>query len=131
MDVIDLKSMATTQETTSTALVKSDRAGRTRYTKTYKSEVVSAYEQSGMSAVAFAEHCGIKYPTLASWLAKAKHSSESNDHSHELAQPFVIAEFASPHGTDSIKLELPSGIIVHVSSSSQLGLLADLLKTLR
>jgi transposase-like protein len=131
MDVIDLKSMATTQETTSTALVKSDRAGRTRYTKTYKSEVVSAYEQSGMSAAAFAEHCGIKYPTLASWLAKAKHSSESNDHSHELAQPFVIAEFASPHGTDSIKLELPSGIIVHVSSSSQLGLLADLLKTLR
>lgn len=123
--------MATTQETTSTALVKSDRAGRTRYTKTYKSEVVSAYERSGMSAAAFAEHCGIKYPTFASWLAKTKRISENNDHSHELSQPFVIAEFASPQATDSIKLELPSGVIVHVSSASQLGLLADLLKTLR
>jgi transposase-like protein len=123
--------MATTQETTSTALVKSDRAGRTRYTKTYKSEVVAAYEQSGMTAAAFAQHCGIKYPTFASWLPKSKRSSQSNDQSHELAQPFVIAEFASPPAADSIKLELPSGVIVHISSSSQLGLLADLLKTLR
>jgi transposase-like protein len=122
--------MATTQEA-STALVKSDRAGRARYTRTYKSEVVAAYEQSGMSAAAFAEHCGIKYPTFVSWLPKSKRCSESNDHSHELAQPFVIAEFASHPAADSLKLELPSGIIVHVSSSTQLGLLADLLKTLR
>jgi hypothetical protein len=30
-----------------------------------------------------------------------------------------------------LKLELPGGVIIHVSSSQHLGLLADLLKTLR
>jgi len=40
--------------------------------RTSKDEVVAAYQQSGMSAAAFATHCGVKYPTLASWVAKAK-----------------------------------------------------------
>lgn len=122
--------MASLQETTSSVLVKSDRAGRTRYTKSYKDEVVSAYEQSGMSAAAFAEHCGIKYPTFASWIAKTKRRSEGIDRSNDQSQQFVIAEFASPHTANSLKLELPNGVIVHISSPSQLGLLADLLKTL-
>jgi hypothetical protein len=43
---------------------------------------------------------------------------------------FIIAEFGSPRTDASLKLELPSGVIVHLSSASQLGLLADLLKTL-
>jgi transposase-like protein len=47
--------MTSIQETISGTLVKSDRVGRTRYTKTYKVEVIAAYEQSGMSAAAFAE----------------------------------------------------------------------------
>ena len=122
--------MASIQETTSSVLVKSDRAGRTRYTKAYKAEVVTAYEQSGMSAAAFAEHCGIKYLTFVSWIAKTKRHSEGMERINDQSQQFVIAEFASPHTADSLRLELPNGVIVHISSSSQLGLLADLLKTL-
>lgn len=123
--------MAFIQETTSGALVKSDRAGRTRYTKSYKAEVIQAYEQSGMSAAAFAEHCGVKYPTFASWIAKGKRSVSGNFCCEgDETQQFIIAEFGSPRTETSLKLELPSGVIVHVSSASQLGLLADLLKTL-
>lgn len=111
--------------------MKSDRAGRTRYTKTYKAEVIQAYEQSGMSAAAFAEHCGIKYPTFASWIAKGKRSASGHPYGEsDETQQFIIAEFGSPRTETSLKLELPSGVIIHVSSPSQLGLLADLLKTL-
>ena len=123
--------MTSIQETTSGALVKSDRVGRTRYTKDYKAEVIRAYEQSGMSAAAFAEHCGVKYPTFASWIAKGKRSAAGNPRSeNDETQQFIIAEFGAPRTDASLNLELPGGVIVHVSSSSQLGLLADLLKIL-
>lgn len=123
--------MPSIQETTSGALVKSDRVGRTRYTKAYKAEVIQAYEKSGMSAAVFSEHCGVKYPTFASWIAKGKRSASGNPYcENDDTQQFIIAEFGSHRTDESLKLILPSGIIVHVSSSSQLGLLADLLKTL-
>jgi transposase-like protein len=123
--------MASIQETTSGELVKSDRVGRTRYTKAYKAEVIQSYEQSGMSAAAFAEHCGVKYPTFASWIAKVKLTASANSPSkNDDTQQFIIAEIGSPRMDAALKLELPSGVIVHLSSASQLGLLSDLLKTL-
>jgi len=123
--------MTSIQETISGTLVKSDRVGRTRYTKTYKVEVIAAYEQSGMSAAAFAEHCGVKYPTFASWITKGKRSASGNPHCEsDDTQQFIIAEFGATRTDACLKLELPSGVIVHVSSSSQLGLLADVIKTL-
>ena len=54
--------MASMQKEASTSIVKSDRAGRSRYTAQYKSEVVAAFEASGLSGPAFARQCGIKYP---------------------------------------------------------------------
>lgn len=124
--------MASTQET-STNIIKSDRAGRTRYTQSYKDEVVAAYRQSNMSAAAFAEHCGVKYPTFASWVAKARrpgaqhNDSSANNHS---SQRFILAEIGASHAEAPLKVELPGGVTAHVSSSQQLGLLADLLKAL-
>lgn len=84
-----------------------------------------------MSAAAFAEHCGVKYPTLVSWIAKEKLTASVNPQSKsEDTQQFIIAEFSSHRMDAALKLELPSGVIVHLSSASQLGLLSDLLKTL-
>lgn len=120
--------MASIQET-STSIIKSDRAGRARYSQAYKDEVVAAYQQSGMSAAAFAAHCGVKYPTLASWVAKTKAPNGRSD-TIDGGQRFILAEIGCGQADMPLKLELPSGVIVHVSSSQQLGLLADLLKTL-
>jgi hypothetical protein len=122
--------MASTQET-STSIIKSDRVGRTRYSQAYKDEVVAAYLQIGMSAAAFADHCGVKYPTFVSWLSKARLAGGAHAGRDEYGQQFILAEIGCG-GTDvPLKLELPGGVIIHVSSSQHLGLLADLLKTLR
>jgi len=121
--------MASTQET-STSIIKSDRVGRTRYSQAYKDEVVAAYQQSGMSAVAFAHHCGVKYPTFVSWVSKARQAGGAHAGRDEHGEQFILAEIGCG-GTDvPLKLELPGGVIIHVSSSRHLGLLADLLKTL-
>jgi hypothetical protein len=42
-------------------IVRSDSAGRTRYTSQYKAEVLAAYQRSSLSAPVFAKQCGIKY----------------------------------------------------------------------
>ena len=52
--------MASTKDEVPANIIKSDRTGRRRYTQHYKDEVLSAYESSGMSGPAFAEHCGLK-----------------------------------------------------------------------
>ena len=123
--------MASTQET-STSIIKSDRVGRTRYTQAYKDEVVAAYRQSNMSAAAFAEHCGVKYPTFASWVAKAKQPGVGHDDTgDDGTQRFLLAEIGGPEPGTALKLELPGGLIAHVSSISQLGLLAELIKAIR
>ncbi|WP_411826082.1 IS66 family insertion sequence element accessory protein TnpA [Luteolibacter sp. AS25] len=124
--------MASTQETF-TSIIKSDRAGRTRYSKAYKDEVVAAYHQSNMSAAAFAQHCGVKYPTFASWVAKARQYSASSDGKADegIGQRFILAEIGGSLADAPLKVELPGGVIVHVSSSDQLGLLTDLLNAIR
>jgi hypothetical protein len=64
--------MPSITETTPTHIVKSDRTGRTRYTRQYKQEVLAAFESSSLSAPVFAAQCGIKYPTFAAWIAAGK-----------------------------------------------------------
>jgi len=53
--------MASTKDDLRTSIIKSDRAGRLRYTQQYRDEVLAAYEASSMSGAAFAKHCGLKY----------------------------------------------------------------------
>jgi hypothetical protein len=58
--------MSSITESTPTHIIKSDRTGRTRYTRQYKQEVLAAFESSSLSAPVFAAQCGIKYPTFSS-----------------------------------------------------------------
>lgn len=64
--------MTTTDDRAPATIIKSDRTGRRRYTREYKNQMLAAYESSGMSGPAFAAHCGLKYPTFASWVSKRR-----------------------------------------------------------
>ncbi len=114
-----------------TSIVKSDRAGRTRYPDQYKAEVVEAFEASSLSGPAFARQCGIKYPTFAAWVAKAR----GRDHSRQ-AEPtssaFIIAELGqeSAVGSETLEVRLPGGATAVAGTSRQVVLLAELLKSL-
>ena len=123
--------MASMQEEAVTSIVKSDRAGRTRYTAKYKSEVVTAFEASGLSGPAFARQCGIKYPTFAAWVAKGR-SPDRSQKSAPPASPFIIAEIGGgiPGGSEVLEVRLPGGAIVLADTPRQLALLAELLKAL-
>ena len=51
--------MASTSDTSTTSIIKSDRIGRSRYSSKYKAEVLAAYSQSGKN-IKYARHT-IKY----------------------------------------------------------------------
>jgi hypothetical protein len=119
--------MASTQET---GIIKSDGIGRVRYSQAYKDEVVAAYRASGMSAAAFAKHCGVKYPTFVSWVAKGKTESSPRG-GDEGGQRFILAQIGGSQAEVPLKVELPGGVLVHVSNPDQLVLLAELLKAIR
>jgi transposase-like protein len=122
--------MASTSETSATSnIIKSDRVGRARYSSSYKAEVVAAYERSGMSGQAFAEQCGIKYPTFAAWVAKSRRRDREAP-AGKSDQRFLLAEFSGPVSDGALRVEFPGGAVAHLTSASQAGLLAALLKTL-
>lgn len=118
------------QEIPST-LVKADRIGRNHYTAEFKAEVLAAFEASSLSGQAFAEQCGIKYPTFASWRAKARCESEPPQNVR-VSESFVLAEFASSNAdrTNGLSVELPGGALAHVADETSARLLAVLIKAL-
>jgi len=123
--------MATMQPEVTTSIIKSDRIGRTQYRAQYKAEVLAAFEASGLSGPAFARECGIKYPTFASWVAKARKSKTVPEVSAS-STPFLVAEIGDDSASSSAALEvtLSGGVRVRVDNRQQIHLLAELLKIL-
>jgi len=126
--------MADTNESPSTDLsqfVRTARDGRQRFSEDYKRQVLEAFETSGMSGKAFAEQCGVKYPTFASWLAKRRRSGERQapNTADSAAPAFLLAEIGE--GSETLELALPGGITVRIATPAQARLLAALVSELR
>ncbi len=121
--------MAPTKNELPTTIIKSARSGREHYTQQYKDEVFAAYEASGMSGPAFADHYGLKYPTFASWAAKRRHV-ESQSSPPAGKQQFVLAEFGATPESGELHIELPGGASARLSDAGQADLLATLIRAL-
>ena len=120
---------STTKDDFPATIIKSDRTGRLRYTQQYKDEVLAAYEASGMSGPAFAEHCGLKYQTFAGWVAKRRRE-KGQTRPPAAEQQFVLAEFGAAPVSGELRVELPGGACARLSDAAQAGLLAALIRAL-
>ena len=109
-------------------IVKSDQTGRIRYSAQYKLEVLAAFESSSLSAPVFARQCGIKYPTLAAWIASRKRGDQTSSRGNTPA--FLFAEVASSANGPALEVQLSGGSVVRVSDTEQIRLLAALLRHL-
>lgn len=121
--------MQTNSDPSTGIIVKSDRSGRVRYSGEFKREVLAAYESSGLSGPDFARQCGIKYPTLAAWVAARKRAGSAS--AGKSGPTFLVAEVAS-RATDpsALEIRLPGGAVARVSDAAQVRLLAALLQQL-
>ncbi len=117
-----------------------DTGGRVRYSPEFKTEVVTAYRASSISAAAFGRHCGVKYPTLASWVRKDDEHKGARcdaDGPENADERFVVATIGgggaaptSPGLGARLELELAPGMVARVTDRQSVALLADLAREL-
>jgi len=93
-----------------------------------------------MSAAEFARHCGVKYPTFASWVRK--HDTEKaargvTGGAENAEERFVVATIggggaapAAPGSGARLELELAPGMVARVTDRQSVALLADLAREL-
>jgi transposase-like protein len=122
------------------AIIRADTRGRARYDAAFRQRVLHAYVGSGMSAMAFARHCGVKYPTLAAWVRKARPSPPPPPaavREQDTTKPrFLVAEVAAAGSAvrdraGRLELEVAPGMVARVDDVTGVALLADLVRNLR
>jgi hypothetical protein len=59
--------------------LKMDSQGRVRTPAGKREAILDAFERSGMSGKAFAEHVGVKYQTFATWVQKRNRKRSQED----------------------------------------------------
>lgn len=118
-------------ETEQMEIVKSDKQGRTRYSREYRQQALEAFAISGQSAMAFAERLGVKYSTFASWVSKANRSGRKQTSEPARSAPsFMLAEIRDEVSVSGLSVSLPGGMMVRANTREEVTLLAELIKAL-
>lgn len=105
-------------------VVPSDTLGRLRSSPEQRAALLAEYERSGMTAAAFARWSGVKYPTLAAWVAKARRSkSRQGEQAAEEANRIkpmrwaeVVCERPISACRESLVIQLSGGLRVETAS---------------
>lgn len=117
------------------SLLKTDQIGRLRYTPEQKKTMVDAYRASGLSAPRFAEHHGVNYQTLISWIKKEKQSStstrpDSSPSSFFSLVPAVIEGGGKLSPGEAMEIALPGGARLSITSTHHVAFAAALIREL-
>jgi hypothetical protein len=101
----------------------SDRSTRGERTDAARrAQLLAAFDQSGLSAAAFARQHGLNYTTFCGWRHRRAR--------RPIPPAFVQVELAAPPAADGLIIELEGGARLRIESSGQVALAAQLLQTL-
>jgi hypothetical protein len=117
---------------TNELVLKLDRVGRVKTPVERQEEILAEFDRSGMSGMAFAAHCGVKYQTFVAWRRKRRERQGRRPGEGikmveaviEAGQGGVVASEAG------VRVQLPGGAIVEMVSQDQAGLVACLIRKL-
>jgi hypothetical protein len=123
-------------------ILKTDSRLRVRTPAHQREELLKLYDRGSLTAKAFADTYGIKYPTFAAWLQKRRRvtGTAANEGSVEVprrAQPLQWVEALPPRHLDLpcppealCCLEFPHGVRLALTDQAQLPLAAKLISLL-
>jgi len=101
-------------------------------------EILDAFERSGVSGLKFAKLVGIKYQTLASWIARRRREREgarTKAPKEALGRtPVRFVEAVVPGvsgGSTALEVELPGGVRLRLSRPEHLPLARELIRCFR
>jgi len=96
-----------------------DTRGRVRVTQEQRQVILAELARSGASLPKFAQRTGLKYSTLAAWVARARRAKRSSP------PPLRLLEAVVPPPTPlALQVQLPGGARLEIQSASQLPLAA-------
>jgi hypothetical protein len=117
-------------------IIKTDCIGRIRVSCEHREKLLDTFDSSGMSGQKFAEHCGLKYTTFASWIQKRRrerneypveHAAPPESLLQSLAEVEVVPVKATNEG---LSIELPGGARMILDHPAQAPLAAALIYNL-
>lgn len=117
-------------------IIKTDCIGRIRVSCEHREKLLDTFESSGMSGQKFAEHCGVKYTTFASWVQKRRRERNEYPTKHDapsesLLQSLAEVELAPIKATnEGLSIELPGGARMILDHPEQAPLAAALIYNL-
>jgi transposase-like protein len=104
-----------------------DTKGRVRVTPEQRQVILAELARSGASIPKFAQRTGLKYSTLAAWVARARRAKR-------VARPAplrLVEAVVTPAATATLLMvELPGGAHLELRAISQVSLVAALVRAL-
>jgi hypothetical protein len=117
-------------------LIKTDSIGRISVSNEYREKLLDTFETSGMSGQQFADHCGVKYTTFATWLQKRRRARNEYPAEHAATPENLLRSLAEVELTpakasnESLSIELPGGARLTLDHPEQAPLAAALIHNL-
>lgn len=104
-----------------------DTKGRVRTSREQRRLILAEFERSGVSAVQFARRTGLKYSTLAGWVARCRRAK-----GRDRVGPVRLLEavVAPPTPAAGLQVRLPGGAQVEIGNAGQVALAAALVRAL-
>ena len=103
-----------------------DSRGRVRVTPEQRRVILAELARSGASLPKFAQRTGLKYSTLAAWVARARRAKRSSS-----PPPVRLLEaVVSPPPPLALQVQLPGGAHLELRALSQVALVAALVRAL-
>jgi hypothetical protein len=100
---------------------KRDVSGRRLIGSARRTAVLAAYDRSELTVRAFAEHEGVNYHTLNTWLARRREKGRA------MPGPVRFAEVRVPRLMGGMEVSLPNGITIRGQDAPQLAMLVKAL----
>ena len=114
-------------------IIRRDRLGRVTLSKENIENLLKLYDASHEPAQSFARRHGIKYPTFAHWIQKRRRKCNINKESPSnktIPTTFAVSEVSFPV-KEEVVIEMEQGIRICFSSQNQMGLVLELIESLR
>lgn len=112
-------------------IVRTGTDGRLRYGPLQRDALLDAFASSSQSALAFARQHGVNYQTFISWLRKRRERGASPPLGTPAFAEVLMNAAGQPSAFEGLRLTLPCGTSVEVSSRAALPLALELLQALR
>lgn len=121
---------STSSEPPPSTIIRTGSDGRLRYNREQRRDLLEAFDRGGLSAMAFSRQHGVCYQTFIAWLRKRR---ERGTPLQPDASAFAEVMLPQPAPTPAaaLRVVLPCGAVIEVSSRATLPLAIELLSTLR